>query len=186
KRVVAVDDSIVRGNTTRQIVAMLFEAGAAEVHVRVSSPPIISQCYYGMDFADEDELIAAKRTVEEVREYLGATSLAYLSLEGLQASTRRPESSFCRACLTRDYPTAVPRGGPPMPGLCIPPCSEGVVDISRLLSAAVSGDLDHKEVQRGSESSCPSLAIPRSHGGNQVSPMYPPSSPSTPDQLLSG
>jgi amidophosphoribosyltransferase len=109
KRIVAVDDSIVRGNTTRQIVAMLFEAGAAEVHVRVSSPPIVSQCYYGMDFADEDELIAAKRTVEEVRDHLGATSLAYLSLEGLQASTRRPESSFCRACLTRDYPTAVPR-----------------------------------------------------------------------------
>src|SRR5213075_2154327 len=96
KRVVAVDDSIVRGNTTRQIVAMLFEAGAAEVHVRVSSPPIVSQCYYGIDFADEDE-------------YIAATSLAYLSLEGLQASTRRPESSFCRACLTRDYPTAVPR-----------------------------------------------------------------------------
>ena len=111
KRVVAVDDSIVRGNTTRQIVAMLFEAGAAEVHVRVSSPPIVSQCYYGIDFADEDELIAAKRTVEEVREYIGATTLAYLSLEGLQASTRRPESSFCRACLTRDYPTAVPREG---------------------------------------------------------------------------
>jgi amidophosphoribosyltransferase len=109
KRVVAVDDSIVRGNTTRQIVAMLFEAGAAEVHVRISSPPIVSQCYYGIDFAEEDELIAAKRTVEEVREYIGATSLAYLSLEGLQASTRRPESSFCRACLTRDYPTAVPR-----------------------------------------------------------------------------
>ena len=111
KRVVAVDDSIVRGNTTRQIVAMLFEAGAAEVHVRVSSPPIVSQCYYGIDFADEDELIAAKRTVEEVREYIGATTLAYLSLEGLQASTRRPESSFCRACLTRDYPTAIPREG---------------------------------------------------------------------------
>src|SRR5213083_419983 len=109
KRVVAVDDSIVRGNTTRQIVAMLFEAGAAEVHVRISSPPIVSQCYYGIDFAEEDELIAAKRTVEEVREYIGATTLAYLSLEGLQASTRRPESSFCRACLTRDYPTAVPR-----------------------------------------------------------------------------
>jgi amidophosphoribosyltransferase len=109
KRVVAVDDSIVRGNTTRQIVAMLFEAGAAEVHVRISSPPIVSQCYYGIDFAEEDELIAAKRTVEEVREYIGATTLAYLSLEGLQASTRRPESTFCRACLTRDYPTAVPR-----------------------------------------------------------------------------
>ena len=108
KRVVAVDDSIVRGNTTRKIVEMLFEAGAAEVHLRISSPPIVSQCYYGMDFAGEDELIAAKRTVEEVREYIGATSLAYLSLEGLQASTRRPESSFCRACLTREYPTKVP------------------------------------------------------------------------------
>ena len=109
KRIVAVDDTIVRGNTTRQIVQMLFEAGAAEVHLRISAPPIVSQCYYGIDFAEEDELIAAKRTVEEVREYIGATSLAYLSLEGLQASTRRPESSFCRACLTRDYPTAVPR-----------------------------------------------------------------------------
>ncbi|MGB2953415.1 MAG: amidophosphoribosyltransferase [Gaiellaceae bacterium] len=111
KRVVVVDDSIVRGNTTKQIVAMLFEAGAAEVHVRVSSPPIVSQCYYGIDFAEEDELIAARRSVEEVRKHIGATSLAYLSLEGLQAATRRPESSFCRACLTRDYPTAVPREG---------------------------------------------------------------------------
>jgi amidophosphoribosyltransferase len=109
KRIVVVDDTIVRGTTTKQIVAMLFEAGAAEVHVRTAAPPIVSQCYYGIDFADEDELVAAGRTVEEVREYIGATSLAYLSLDSLQASTRRPESSFCRACLTRDYPTAVPR-----------------------------------------------------------------------------
>jgi amidophosphoribosyltransferase len=109
KRIVAVDDSIVRGNTTRQIVQMLFDAGAAEVHVRVSAPPVISQCYYGIDFADPDELIASSRTVEEVREHIGATSLAYLSLDGLQASTRRPASQFCRACLTRDYPTAIPR-----------------------------------------------------------------------------
>jgi amidophosphoribosyltransferase len=109
KRLVVVDDSIVRGNTTRQIVQLLFDAGAAEVHVRVSSPPVISQCYYGIDFADPNELIASDKTIEEVRDHLGATSLAYLSLEGLQASTRRPESQFCRACLTRDYPTAVPR-----------------------------------------------------------------------------
>jgi amidophosphoribosyltransferase len=111
KRVVVVDDSIVRGNTTRKIVQMLFEAGAAEVHVRVSSPPIVSQCYYGIDFAEEDELIASSRSVDEVRDHIGATSLAYLSLDGLQASTRRPSEELCRACLTRDYPTAVPREG---------------------------------------------------------------------------
>jgi amidophosphoribosyltransferase len=111
KRVVVVDDSIVRGNTTRKIVQMLFEAGAAEVHVRVSAPPIVSQCYYGIDLAEENELIAATRSVDEVRQHLGATSLAYLSLEGLQSSTRRPASELCRACLTRDYPTAVPREG---------------------------------------------------------------------------
>jgi amidophosphoribosyltransferase len=109
KRLVVVDDSIVRGNTTRQIVQMLFDAGAAEVHLRISSPPVIGQCFYGIDFADPEELIASSKTVEEVREHIGATSLAYLSLEGLQASTRRPASQFCRACLTRDYPTAVPR-----------------------------------------------------------------------------
>ncbi|MDQ4018475.1 MAG: amidophosphoribosyltransferase [Actinomycetota bacterium] len=108
KRVVVVDDSIVRGTTIRQIVAMLFDEGADEVHVRVSSPPIVSPCFYGIDMATEDELIAAGRTVEEVRRAIGATSLAYLSLEGLQAATRRPDGTFCRACLTRRYPTAVP------------------------------------------------------------------------------
>jgi amidophosphoribosyltransferase len=110
KRVVVVDDSIVRGNTTGQIVQMLFDAGATEVHVRVSAPPIVGPCFYGIDFADEDELVAAGRTVEEVRERIGATSLAYLSLEGLQAATSRPASACCRACLTREYPTAVPAG----------------------------------------------------------------------------
>jgi amidophosphoribosyltransferase len=109
KRVVAVDDSIVRGNTTRKIVEMLFEAGAAEVHVRVSAPPVVGQCFYGIDLAAEDEMIASTRTVEQIREHIGATSLAYLSLEGLEASTRRPPNDLCRACLTRDYPTAVPR-----------------------------------------------------------------------------
>jgi amidophosphoribosyltransferase len=108
KRVVVVDDSIVRGSTTRQIVAMLFEAGAVEVHVRVSSPPIVSPCFYGIDMADEDELVAAGRTVEEVRDEIGATSLAYLSLDGLQEATQRPEGTFCRACLTKAYPTSIP------------------------------------------------------------------------------
>ena len=109
KRLVIVDDSIVRGSTTRQIVQMLFDAGAAEVHVRVSSPPIVSPCYYGIDLASESEMIAAHNTVEGVREAIGATSLAYLSLDGLQAATRRPETALCRACLTRSYPTRVPQ-----------------------------------------------------------------------------
>jgi amidophosphoribosyltransferase len=111
KRLVVIDDSIIRGTTTRKIVRMLFEAGAAEVHVRSSSPPVIGQCFYGIDLPEEDELIAYSRSVEEVREHIGATSLAYLSLEGLQAATKRPESELCRACLTRDYPTAIPREG---------------------------------------------------------------------------
>jgi amidophosphoribosyltransferase len=110
KRVVVVDDSIVRGNTTRQIVQMLFDAGSGEVHVRVSSPPVIGPCFYGIDLADEEELIAAGRSVEDVRESIGATSLAYLSLEGLQAATARPSSALCRACLTGEYPTRVPEG----------------------------------------------------------------------------
>ena len=87
---------------------MLFDAGAAEVHVRISSPPVIGPCFYGIDFADEDELVAARRSVEAVRSYIGASSLHYLSLEGLTEATRRPESELCRACLTRDYPTRVP------------------------------------------------------------------------------
>ena len=108
KRVVVVDDSIVRGNTTRQIVQLLFDVGASEVHLRVSSPPVIGQCFYGIDLADPDEMIASNRTVEEIREHIGATSLAYISLEGLQDATRRPASRLCRACLTRDYPTKIP------------------------------------------------------------------------------
>ncbi len=108
KRVAVVDDSIVRGNTTKQIVRMLFDAGAAEVHVRVSSPPVIGQCFYGIDLADPAEMIASDKTVEEIREYIGATSLAYLSHDGLVAATRRPENELCRACLTGNYPTAIP------------------------------------------------------------------------------
>jgi amidophosphoribosyltransferase len=108
KRLVVIDDSIVRGSTTRQIVKMLFDAGAAEVHVRISSPPVVSPCYYGIDLASRDEMIAAGSTVEAVREAIGATSLAYLSLEGLEEATRRPPATLCRACLTGEYPTRVP------------------------------------------------------------------------------
>ena len=110
KRVVVVDDSIVRGNTTRQIVQMLFDAGATKVHVRVSSPPITGPCFYGIDFAEEEELIAFGRSVEDVRDSIGATSLAYLSLDGLQSATARPASALCRACLTGEYPTRIPEG----------------------------------------------------------------------------
>jgi amidophosphoribosyltransferase len=110
KRVIVVDDSIVRGTTMRQLVAMLFEAGATEVHVRVSSPPIVSPCFYGIDFGDDDQLVAAGQTIERTRREIGATSLAHLSLEGVQAATRRPDNEFCRACFTREYPTRVPTG----------------------------------------------------------------------------
>jgi amidophosphoribosyltransferase len=109
KRIVVVDDTIVRANTTRQLVAMLLDGGAAEVHVRISSPPVVSPCFYGIDFPDEDELPAAQRSVEEMRELIGATSLHYLSVEGMQEATTLPEDSVCRACFTRDYPTRVPR-----------------------------------------------------------------------------
>ena len=103
------DDSIVRGNTMRQLVQMLAGAGAAEVHVRISSPPVVSPCFYGIDMADEDELAAAHRSVEEMREHVGATSLHYLSVDGMQAATQLPEDAVCRACFTRQYPTSVPR-----------------------------------------------------------------------------
>jgi amidophosphoribosyltransferase len=112
QRIVIVDDSIVRGNTMRQLVEMLFEAGAEEVHVRISSPPVVSPCFYGIDMADEDELAAAHRSVEEMRELIGATSLAYLSVEGMQWATRQPSSAVCNACFTRSYPTPVPTEGP--------------------------------------------------------------------------
>jgi len=108
KRLVVVDDSIVRGNTTRQLVQVLFDAGAAEVHVRVSSPPVVSPCFYGIDMADEDELAAAHRSVEEMCAHIGATSLHYLSVDAMQEATTLPEGTTCRACFTRDYPTRVP------------------------------------------------------------------------------
>ncbi len=108
RRAVIVDDSIVRGNTMRQLVAMLFDAGAAEVHVRVSSPPVVSPCFYGIDMADEDQLAAAHRSVEEMCGHIGATSLHYLSVEGMQWATGLDGDSVCRACFTREYPTLVP------------------------------------------------------------------------------
>ena len=108
KRLVVVDDSIVRGTTTRAVVAMLREAGAAEVHLRIMSPPYRWPCFYGMDTGDRDELLAANLTVEEIRDYVGADSLAYLTLDRLVAPPARRAPAFCDACLTGNYPVAVP------------------------------------------------------------------------------
>jgi amidophosphoribosyltransferase len=107
KRVVVVDDSIVRGNTQRAIVAMLREAGAAEVHVRISSPPVAWPCFYGIDFATRAELIAGTLPVDEIRASIGADSLGYISLAGLTEATTLPAGSLCRACFTGEYPVPV-------------------------------------------------------------------------------
>jgi amidophosphoribosyltransferase len=108
KRLVVVDDSIVRGTTTRAMVQMLREAGAAEVHMRVSSPPYRWPCFYGMDTGTRGELLAANMEVEEIRDYLGVDTLAYLALERLINATGAATAGYCTACLTGDYPVAVP------------------------------------------------------------------------------
>ena len=108
KRLIVIDDSIVRGNTTKQIVAMLREAGAREVHLRVSSPPIKWPCFYGIDMPDQDSLIGAQMTVDEIREHVAADSLAYLSLQRTLEATEIPRDSFCTACFSSDYPVPIP------------------------------------------------------------------------------
>ena len=117
RRLVVVDDSIVRGNTQRALVKMLREAGAAEVHVRISSPPVQWPCFYGIDFATRAELIAPGLSVEEICRSLGADSLAYISLEGLVASTGKPMRSLCRACFDGSYPVPIPAGRAAQMGL---------------------------------------------------------------------
>ena len=108
KRLVVVDDSIVRGTTTRQVVAMLREAGAAEVHFRVSSPPYRWPCFYGMDTGRRSELLAADLSVGEIADFLKVDSLAYLDLDRVTAATGAPSTSFCTACLSGEYPVPVP------------------------------------------------------------------------------
>jgi amidophosphoribosyltransferase len=105
QRVVLVDDSIVRGTTSRKIVRMVRDAGAAEVHVRISCPPTVSPCHYGIDTPTRDELIASQQTVEEIRQFLGADSLGYLSLASLRSAVGDTEGKFCTACYTGIYPT---------------------------------------------------------------------------------
>jgi amidophosphoribosyltransferase len=108
KRIIVVDDSIVRGNTQRALVRMLREAGALEIHVRISSPPVKWPCFYGIDFATRAELIASGLEVEEIRRSIGADSLAYVSEEGLVEATRVPEEKLCTACFSGKYPIAIP------------------------------------------------------------------------------
>jgi len=111
KRVVMIDDSIVRGTTSNRIVRMLREAGAKEVHVRVSSPPVMNPCFYGIDTSTRDELIAATKSVEEIRQIIGADSLAFLSVEGMIEAIGRsdlaPNKGHCLACFTGQYPTEI-------------------------------------------------------------------------------
>jgi amidophosphoribosyltransferase len=111
KRVVMIDDSIVRGTTSGRIVKMLREAGAKEVHVRISSPPVVNPCFYGIDTSTREELIAAKKNIEEMRQMIGADSLYFLSVDGLLAGTGRtddhPDKGHCLACFTGKYPTEI-------------------------------------------------------------------------------
>ena len=109
KRVVLVDDSLVRGTTSRKIVKMVRSAGATEVHMRISCPPTISPCFYGVDTPRRSELIAATHTLEEIRKYVDADSVAYLSLDGLTGSVRGGSSKYCTSCYTGVYPVAFPR-----------------------------------------------------------------------------
>ena len=105
QRVILVDDSIVRGTTSRKIVRLVRDAGATEVHVRISCPPTVSPCYYGVDTPRREELIAANQSIEEIRDFLGADSLGYLSLASLRASVEDTEGKFCTSCYTGSYPT---------------------------------------------------------------------------------
>ena len=110
KRLVVVDDSIVRGTTTKQIVQALREAGAAEVHIRITCPPIQWPCFYGIDMPTRQELIAADLTVDQIRSYVSADSLGYLSLEGMVAAAGDGKQTFCRACFDGEYPIDIPEG----------------------------------------------------------------------------
>ena len=109
RRVILLDDSIVRGTTSRKIVKMVRAAGAREVHLRISCPPTISPCFYGVDTPNRSELIAATHTIEDIRKYVAADSLAYLSLDGLKRAVQPRQSSYCTSCYTGVYPLAFPR-----------------------------------------------------------------------------
>lgn len=108
KNVVMVDDSIVRGTTTGKVVRLLLDAGAREVHVRISAPPVRFPCFYGIDMATQDQLVAASHSVETIRQMIGATSLGYLSPDGLSHALSVPNDNFCMACFLGNYPIEIP------------------------------------------------------------------------------
>ncbi len=108
RRIIIVDDSVVRGTTSGKIVQALRDAGATEVHMRISSPPVTHPCFYGIDTDSQDQLIAATKSVKEIEAQIGADSLAYLSWEGMLQATGANPDSFCSACFTGKYPIAIP------------------------------------------------------------------------------
>ena len=107
QRVVVVDDSIVRGTTCRKLIKMLRAAGAKEVHFRVSSPPIISPCFYGIDMPTREELVASSKSVDQIRKYLDVNTLGYLSLPGMLSMDSLDGGDFCTACFSGKYPTKI-------------------------------------------------------------------------------
>jgi amidophosphoribosyltransferase len=108
KRIVLIEDSLVRGTTLRKVIPMLRQAGAREVHMRIAAPPTTNSCFYGIDTPTREELIAANHSVEEIAAYLGVESLGYLSLEGMVQSSAGDPARFCHACFSNHYPTPVP------------------------------------------------------------------------------
>jgi amidophosphoribosyltransferase len=108
KRIVVVDDSIVRGTTSKKIVKMLYNAGAKEIHMRISSPPLLFPCYYGVDMVTQKEFIATSKTLEDIKNFLNVDSLGYLSIEGLVKAIGKSRSKFCLACFNGEYPVEVP------------------------------------------------------------------------------
>ena len=108
KRIIIVDDSIVRGTTSKKIVKALRDAGATEVHMRISSPPVTHPCFYGIDTDNQDQLIAATKSVKEIEQRIGVDTLAYLTWEGMLEATQENTNHFCSACFTGDYPVSIP------------------------------------------------------------------------------
>jgi len=107
KRIIIVDDSIVRGTTMKKIISLIKTAEPKEIHLRISSPPIICPCFYGIDMPTKEELIASSKKVDEIRKYLDVDTLGYLSIDGLRSVVPPPAGSFCAACFTGDYPIAI-------------------------------------------------------------------------------